>query len=891
MNPQASIAHYRITSKLGEGGMGAVYRATDTKLGREVAIKVLPEAFARDVDRMARFEREAQMLAALNHPNIASIYGIEQNALVMELVEGEVLQGPLCFETAILYARQIALALETAHDKGIIHRDLKPANIKVTPEGVVKVLDFGLAKASEGGVTSNPGNPTISPTLALGMTQAGVILGTAAYMSPEQARGKPVDKRADVWAFGAVLYEMLTGSVLFAGAETLSDSLAAVITKEPDWNKLPCETPPHIRRLLEQCLRKDPRTRLRDIGDARIALEQPDAAGPATTAASDRRRSRLPWAVAALLAIVAGVASWFAWRVDSPGPRPLTRLNVDLGPTAMTGVNLTAAISPDGRRLVFPSRGPDGKQQLAMRILDQAQPTLLPGTENGSDPFFSPGGDWVGFVSDNKLKKVSVLGGATVTLCDATYHYGASWGEDGNIVGALNLLSGLFRVPANGGKAQPFTKLEKGEVTHRWPQVLPGGQAVLFTASPSAAGMENASIRAIWLKTGVTKTLVTGAHFARYLPTNGSRGHLVYMHLGVLYSAPFDLARLELQGAPAPVLEDVAANPTFGGGQLDFSQAGTLVYLAGKGAGQTWPVMWLDGAGKMLPLLSTPGAYVLPRFSPDGRRLALTITGGTGTDIYLYDWQRETMTRLTFTGHAHVPVWTPDGMRLAFQSSADGFGIWWIRTDGSGDPERLLDTGTNSVPWSFTPDGRRLAYFEGTGATAYDIWTLPLDPADPQHVKAGSPELFLRTLSDELAPVFSPDGRWIAYRSNESGVFEIYVRPFPPGRGGKWQISSEGGMYGLWSNNGRELFYETLDNRIMVVDYVVDHDSFVPGKARVWSDRQTFFTGSSNLALHPDGKRFAVFPMPDTSVEQKGSVHVTFLLNFFDELRRATAPK
>ncbi len=449
-------------------------------------------------------------------------------------------------------------------------------------------------------------------------------------------------------------------------------------------------------------------------------------------------------------------------------------------------------------------------------------------------------------------------------------------------------MSSLSRVPDAGGRPQPLTRLGKGEATHRWPQILPAGQAVLFTSAPTPFGMENASVEAMPLKGGVTKTLVAGGYFGRYVPANGTRGYLVYLHQGVLFGAAFDPGRLELQGTPVPLLEDVAASPNQGGGQFDFSTApaghGTLVYLAGKGAAQTWPVMWLDNSGKMEPLIATPGAYSIPRFSPDGRRLALSVGSSNGNDIYVYELGRETMTRLTFGGHAQNPVWAPDGKHIAFRTT--GVGIWWVRSDGSGEPQQILAAQTNTIPWSFSPDGRRLAYFDSRAETGFDILTLPLDTGDPDHPKPDKPEPFLATPSDELVPMFSPDGRWIAYRSNESGTFEVYVRPFPAGRGGKWQISNGGGLYGIWSNNGRELFYEAADNRIMVVDYTVNGDSFVPGKPRLWSGKQIYFTGTSNLALAPDGKRFAVFPMPEATGPEKGSVHVVFLQNFLDELKR-----
>lgn len=401
--------------------------------------------------------------------------------------------------------------------------------------------------------------------------------------------------------------------------------------------------------------------------------------------------------------------------------------------------------------------------------------------------------------------------------------------------------------------------------------------------------MENANIEAMPRKGGIAKTLITGGYFGRYVPINGTRGYLVYLHQGVLSAVGLDPVRLEVEGTPVALPEEVAASAMQGGGQFDFSAApsghGTLVYLEGTGAAQTWPVMWLDSSGKMQPLLATPGTYAFPRFSPDGHRLALIMSTSSGTDIYVYELGRETMTRLTFGGHAQLPVWTPDGRHIVFRSSSDS-GIWWIRSDGSGEPRQILAAQSSATPYSFSPDGHRLAGHESHPETGYDIWTATLDTSDPDHPKAGEPEAFLATRADEIAPMFSPDGRWIAYRSNETGKSEIYVRPFPAGRGGKWQISTAGGLYGIWSNNGRELFYETADNRIMVVNYTVTNDSFVPGKPRVWSEKQVFYAGSANLALAPDGKRFAVFPIPEAAAPGKGSVHVTFLLNFFDELQR-----
>jgi Tol biopolymer transport system component len=880
LSPGTLLGPYEILAPLGAGGMGEVYRARDTKLKREVALKVLPQAFANDPDRMARFQREAEMLASLNHPNIAAIYGVEDRALVMELVEGDSPKGPLPLDEAWNIGSQIAAALEYAHDKGIVHRDLKPANIKITPDGVVKLLDFGLAKAFTNERETPASTGENSPTLTMAATEVGMILGTAAYMSPEQAKGKSVDKRADIWAFGVVLYELLTGERLFKG-DDVSETLAQVLTKQPDWEKVPAKA----RRLLKDCLEKDPKQRLRDIGDAKRLLA--DEARP-----SESPRRSIPWIIAAgVLAAVAIAASSIPWRATRPVDRPLMRLSLDLGPDAVAGQFTTTAISSDGARLVFPIKSPGGKQVLATRLLNETKPTLLSGTDNGRDPFFSPDSQWIGFFADGKMKKISIQGGAPVVLCDAADARGANWGEDGNIVVALNTTGALSRVPSKEGTPQPVTKLQ-GAVTHRWPQYLPGGEAVLFTLSAFTYAFEDASIAAVSLKTGQTKTLVHGGYFGRYLPTGDATGHLVYIHDGVLFAVPFDPTRLELRGAAVPLLEDLAGDPNSGAGQFSFSGVpsgpGTFMYRTGKVSGQSYPVSWLDHSGKTQPLIATPGFYLAPRFSPDGQRLALAQIAGNNIGIFVYDWQRDTMSRLTFDNQQTIyPTWSPDGKHIVFYfRSATGHGLGWVRADGAGQTQRLLESKNPLVPYSFFPDGRRLAYYELDPDSGRDLWTLALDVSNPDHPKPGKPELFLRTPSNEMSPAVSPDGRRIAYQSDESGKFEVYVRPFP-GPGGKWQISNAGGTLPIWSRDGRDLSFQGPDNRIMVTGYTATGDSFVAGKPRLWSDQQLQAVGGLlNYDLAPDGKRFAVFPKVNAPAEEKGAVHITFLLNFFDELRR-----
>jgi serine/threonine-protein kinase len=830
LTPGKKLGPYEILSPLGAGGMGEVYRARDTKLNRDVALKVLPQAVIKDPQRMARFEREAQVLASLNHPNIAAIYGLEESggvrALVMELVEGPTLAeriagtpltrpasgGPpsplgrgkdsqtsrlpsplgkgavgegsgLPLDESLPIARQIAEALEAAHEKNITHRDLKPANVKITREGTVKVLDFGLAKLVDDAVAS--GDPSNSPTLTAAATQAGMIMGTAAYMAPEQARGQAVDKRADVWSFGLVLFEMLTGQQVFQG-ETTSDVLASVLKFDPDWDTLPASTPASIVRLLRRCLTKDRKQRLQAIGEARIVIDEtlsgnvaavshaePASADPAHGIGATSRRA-LPWALAAVAGSAAIILAVGLWRATRPVEQPMTRLRVDLGPEAVTGLNLPTAISPDGRRRVFQARGPNGRPQLATLLLDQAQPTILPGTENGSDPFFSPDGQWIGFFADGRLKKISVQGGAPVTLCTVTSNaMGASWGGDGNIIVASGVLTGLGRVPAACGSLEAITKLAPGEITHRWPQVLPGAHCVLFTASPSTTSQDDANIEAISLKTGQVKILLRGGYYGRYLPG----GYLVYVRQGVLFGVGFDPERLEGRSAPTPILEEIAANAATGGGQFDFSATGTFVYMAGKSAAQAWQISWLDSSGKTKPVLAAPGTYSTLRLSPDGRKLAYV---GDGSDVYIYDLERDTTSRLTFTGRSLGPVWSPDGKHLTFRTTGNDYSITWARSDGAGESQRLMESPNVLVPWSFSPDGQRLLYFEHAPQTGYDLWTLPLDITDPDHPKPGKPELFLGTPADENVPRCPPTaGGWLTAQTNPGATRSMCGRIRP----------------------------------------------------------------------------------------------------------------
>jgi serine/threonine-protein kinase len=860
--------------------MGEVYLADDLNLNRKVALKFLPDAFATDPERMARFEREAKLLASLNHPNIATVYGIEQGALVMEMGEGADLHGPLPLEEAIPIARQIAAGLEAAHERGIVHRDLKPANIKLTHAGVVKILDFGLAKPAEVSAAAPGTSPAISPTLSLTMTHAGIILGTAAYMAPEQARGKPVDKRADIWAFGVVLYEMVTGKRLFEG-EDLTETLAAVVKDRPDLSGVPVQ----VRRLLERCLEKDPRKRLRDIGDLELLL----ADEPALTASKGASRSgKLPWIAAAVLAGALGIALWAPWRAEKAAERPLARLDVDLGadvsfPAPGAGGSYVA-ISPDGSRLVYVSGTP---ARLFTRRLDQSKAAELAGTQGALCPFFSPDGQWIGFRAGSKIARVSVEGGAVVPLADIGFgnFAGASWGEDGSIIVSEAVGKGLVRIPAGGGAPQTVAGLANGEIALAVPQILPGGKAILFTDVRTLEA-DKSNIEVLNLADRHRKTVVRGGASPRYVAVPGGAGYLIYVSKATLFAIPFDLDRLETRGTAVPVADDVAYEPSVGIGQFDVSGApsghGTLVYRRVSGSSlEVMTLQWADPTGGKEPLRAKPAVYHSLSLSPDGKRVALTVTEGGSTGIRVYNPQRDAMTRLTFdAGTYDEPTWSPDGQYLVFGSI--GNGIFQARADGASQPHALTESKTTQIPSAFTPDGKTLAYND-LGAGNSQIWTVPLKDGGGQ-LKAGTPQQFLKSGFSDYAQGFSPDGRWLAYYSNESGKFEVYVRAFPPpasGQGGKWQISDGGGTSASWSRNGHELFYESGD-QIMVASYTVKGDTFVAEKPRVFIAMRAGTTWD----LAPDGKRVLLLTPVESAAAPKQEHEVVFLLNFFDELRR-----
>jgi serine/threonine-protein kinase len=871
------LGSYQVVSLLGVGGMGEVYQARDTKLGRDVAVKVLPPGLIHDADRLARFQREARMLAALNHPNIATIHGLEQSDgvhyLVMELVPGQTLaerisKGALPVEEALKVAGQVAEALEAAHEKGVIHRDLKPANVKVTPEGRVKVLDFGLAKAF---ASDTEVDLSQAPTLS----EEGRILGTPAYMSPEQARGKAVDKRTDIWAFGCVLCELLTGKRAFRG-ETIQDTIAAVLELEPDLQGLPPLSPAKIRELLRRCLQKDPQRRLRDIGDARIEIEEllaaPATGGPTTPAkrAHMRWQGALPWGVASLL--LAAITGITIWNLNPAPPRPVSRTVITLPPgQQLAGLDGPAvALSPDGTRLAYVARQ-GGTQQVYLRAIDSLEAKPIAGTEGAVNPFFSPDGQWLGFFASGKLKKISMSGGAALTLGDAVGPRGASWGSQGMIALATLSAGVLQQVSDAGGTPQGLTRLEKGETDHGWPEFLPGGKAVLFAAGTSSTSWPSAQIAVQSVGTGERRNLVQGGMYPHYAPS----GHLIYTQGGNVMAVPFNSQRLADTGTAVPVLEGVLQSTSTGAAQYSFSATGSLVYIPGDVHVQTAQrrLVWVSRNGAEQPLTAPAHAYRWPRLSPDGHRIALVIDEQE-TQVWLYDlFSGRPLTRLTFEGNDNLfPVWTPDGKRIAFASNKEGqLNIFWQLADGSGGLERL----TTGVPMSWSPDGQLLAFVDFTPTTGADIWVLRLGDRKAQ--------LFLQTPFNEGVPQFSPDGRWIAYISDKSGRNEIYVQPYP-GTGGLWQISTEGGAEPVWNRNGRELFYR-IGDKMMAVD-ITTQPSFSIGKSRMLFEGR-YLPGAlklPNYAVSPDGQRFLM--LKPVEQDQATPTQINIVQNWFEELKR-----
>jgi Tol biopolymer transport system component len=784
----------------------------------------------------------------------------------MELIKGGTLKGPLPLEKALDYARQILDALDAAHSKNITHRDLKPANILVTKNGI-KLLDFGLAKQSA---------PLKETDATEALTQQGAIVGTLNYMSPEQLQSKEADARSDIFSFGLVLYEMVTGKVAFEAANVASLIAAILDRPAPSIAEI---APPALDRILARCLAKYPADRWQSARDLRAALDLPTGVANYTPV----RRPFVWMIAAALFAVIAALTLWAPWRSPPPATSAPMRFTIDLGPDALPGPRITAAISPDGTRLVFVARGSSGTPQLATRRLDQEKPTLLAGTENAVDPFFSPDSQWIGFFADKKMKKVSVDGGAVVELCDAFDARGAWWGEDGSIIFTpISSNGGLSRVSAAGGTPEILTRPSAAEVSHRWPQILPGGNAALFSSTAIVGNYENGVIQVLSLKTGQWKRVYSGGYFGRYLPASNGAGYFVFVHQGTMFGASFDLKKMEVTGAPTPLVDRIAASTFFGSGQFEVSSNGTLIY-AGGDESSAGSIVLINRAGDV----SSPLPFAVhygTRFSPDGKLLA----GQVDNDVQVYDLERNRLTRVTLDRINSAPIWTPDGKHLIFRSDTpSSYALRWTRADGASAPKTLFESKHQLVPYCFIPGTSTLAYADVDPQTDYDIWTLPLDLSDPEHPRAGKPDVLLRTQAVEAEPAFTPDGKWMAYSSEESGRSEIYVRSFPLTTGGRRQISTNSGQVPIWSPKTRQLFFDTLDGHVMAASYTINGSLFQADAPQPWTNRQLMPAGNYwNFDVAPDGQQIAAFVSLDSARDHKNATEVMLVLNFLDEVRR-----
>jgi serine/threonine-protein kinase len=862
---------YEVLGRIGAGGMGEVYRARDTKLSRDVALKSLPDDFASDPARRARFDREAKTLAALSHPHIAQVFGLEESTsdagtiprpvLVMEIVEGEDLadrigRGRVPVADALKIARQIVAALEAAHQAGIVHRDLKPSNIRIRPDGVVKVLDFGLARNAQAEAAD-------SPTLTL--SAPGIIVGTAAYMSPEQARGLAVDRRTDIWAFGCVLFEMLTGRRAFAG-ETRSDTIAAVLSSDPDFTAVPATAPSAVHRLLRRCLAKDASERLHDIADAR--LEVADAQQPETI---DRRTTprRSAWPALAMLAlgVVAGALSWYAFGSPHTEPaRPVVRFTIATGTDPLAARRSGLAISNDGRQLAYATT-----QGMILRTRERLDDTLLQtlGTFPG-EPFFSPDGQWLAYPDAPLLKKISTRGGAPISIGEVGSAATGAWAQEEIIFASV---SGLFRLPKEGAPAEriPVDISPAEQITH--PELLPGGRTVLYTVVSTrsivtpGANAADSRIEAVDMQTGARKVLIHGGSMARY----AASGHLLYLSRRILHAVGFDAQSLELVGDPAAVVNEP---------MVEFAVAadGTLAYTP-EITGEPRTLVWVDRNGREEPLGAPPRWYMYPRISPDGTRIALDVMA-PARDIWMWDLRRKALERFTVDDAGNpIAAWSPEGRRIAFGS--DRFGptnLFLQPADGSGAPERLLTSDRIQMPIAFAPDGR-LLFSEEVPGQGRDIHVLSLDGSRRVDVLVATP-------ANELHGEVSPNGKWLAYDSNESGQFEVYVRPYPNVSDARWKISLQGGRQPLWSRDGRELFYRDYSGAVVRMA-VIDTPTFTPGATtRVLEGSGYLGSGPLGSArtfdIAPDGRRFLM--IKEGAPERVSSIVV--VMNSFEELKR-----
>jgi Tol biopolymer transport system component len=860
-----TLAHYEITDMLGKGGMGEVYRARDGKLGREVAVKILPTELSGDPERIARFDREARTLASLQHPNVASIYGFEEvdgtRFLVMELVEGEDLSrrfvdGGLPIDETLRVARQIATGLEAAHERGIVHRDLKPANIMVNDAGDVKILDFGLARAWFGDAIDDPDLET-SPTITAAMTQAGTILGTAAYMSPEQARGRNVDRRADIWAFGAILWEMVTGQQLFEG-ETVSDTLAAVLRAEPDWSLLPVEEAPLLCRLIERCLVRDPRQRLRDIGEARILLQDGGSDSsllsfPAAAAATDEgaRSSGIRWPIVTVIGLLMlGIGAIAGWKFLSTTPEAQL-LHTMIPAPADTEFDMgsgspgPAAISPDGRMVAFSARGEDGVVHLYLRHLDRGEAVRVSGTEGAAYPFWSPASDYIAFFSmdEQKLRKIAVGGGPPITLCTASNGKGGSWNEDGVILFAPTANSPIHRVPSIGGEPEPITNLVEGDDSHRHPRFLPNGRDFLFTVRDD----DNAfSIRMGSLDGREPQEVTESECQADFVS-----GHLFTAREGVLFATPFDPASGKLTGGSTPVVEQILiAGRGSAAGSYSVLPSGMMVFQTGS-AGSERVLSWGDLQTKAIDQIGSDGQLYFPEISPDGTRCVVEVQGEPplGRDLWLVDLQTGQRTRFTFEkGDEVFACWTPDGSTVIYTSRVDDINrIMQRPVEGTGGASILHESTDRLTTGSVHPDGSGLLFTRWLPDTSR-VWNLEHIAFDGD----GKPTVILE--SEGYGGRYSPDGRWIAYGSYTADRWEVFVMP-ASGGSRKWQITTSGAIWPQWQPDGSRLFVHGYGSK--VVAYAVDTggDSFKFGNPEEMMVVGDLTPSGVPFDVHPDGNR------------------------------------
>jgi len=897
LSPGTRLGAYEILSLIGSGGMGEVYRAKDTKLGRDVALKILPATFTNDPDRVARFRREAQVLASLNHPHIAQIHGLDEadstQFLVLELVDGESLDkriaaGPIPVDEALGIGRQIAEALEAAHERGIIHRDLKPANIAVSRDGNVKVLDFGLAKATEPATASGL-DVTNSPTITTPamMTGVGVILGTAAYMSPEQAKGRPADKRSDVWAFGCVLYEMLTGSRPFQ-ADDVSDTLATILMSEPDWSACPARVPPATRALLEGCLKKDRMQRVGDISAALFVLRQPHVepspiTGLGAPAAPWRRAASIVVAVVAAVALTLLIARYA--RPPFPVPRVMHFVaTLPQGQRFTNGGRQLVAISPDGRQMVYVAN-----QRLYLRSMSDPEARVIAGTDTGTpvlSPTFSPDGRSIAFWSgeDQTLKRIAVTGGAVTTICHVeSPPFGTSWGADGVVFGERG--TGIMRVSSDGGKPELLARVKSDEQAHG-PQTLFDGQTLLFTLATGTAPdrWDKAQVVVQQLKSGERRTVLQGGSDARYLPS----GHLVYAVGGVLFAVPFNRQRLEVSGAAIPIIEGIRRSDggATGSAHVSVSNEGSVIYIPGPSYGAVGlDLALIDHNGGIEPLKLPPAAYEVPRISPDGKRIAVGTDDGREANVWIYELSGgSAIRRLTVRGRNRMPIWSADGDRVAFQSDREGdSSIFWQRADGTGTAERLTkaDEGTSHIPESWFPNGKILL-FSVLKAPTVTLWTFSLPDRSAQpfgDLQSETP----------LGAMASPDGRWVAYSVTTSGTSSVFAQPFPS-TGAKYFIAS--GYHPVWSTDGKQLVFSQGGQASVVSVRTQPSFTFASANPMARGFRERGPTVEREYDTTPDAKRLiGVVPAGQVASALPATSEIHIVLNWFEELKSRVPTK